>query len=624
MITTTATTTATTATTQSNQRMFPTTTYKTNCARSPAICKHIWWLLILSWMCFFVQQQYMNTSFLVTRTTTMKQQHQTNVPPSVLMSTTTTTTTNTTTGTPHPTSLPLQQQQQQQPPPEETSSSSSSSSSFRTQPQQRRRRRRIHTCTIGNTTIQIPMTAPHFIIIGSQKSGSSALFQYLMDHPDAVPTRNYHLWTSTTQQSQSPQSQSPHHHPPTTTTTNAELTRSTETHFFDIHIPSKRQTNYPNDQEYWCHVSQVYATTYFAYDILLQNAMELEHFENEIQEEQAVATTDTIHGNNDNDNHNDNHHHNDNRHHHRHRSSPPPPPPHLFSFDKTPVYMTDASRLPPLLKSTLPWMTKIVVTLRDPIDRAYSAFNMGHGRLSSRSSNGTSTIADAFHTHTLMNLKKMVKAGLVEKKQLVVTSKENHHHDNHDNHDNDNGNDNDDSIHNNNHNNSNSNYYYYYSPVTNLTMAQENEAYRKVAKLTVARGLYEIQLRQWAQVYPYPSQLHVINFNTFSQKNDDTQKAQQMYQDLLQFLEVSPHSWGGGEEEQNHHTNDNRSTTTTTTNNKNHSLSHAQELFTPRNVRTYNAPMHPKTRMMLSTLYRPYNERLAKMLGKDWGVEEWK
>jgi hypothetical protein len=42
-----------------------------------------------------------------------------------------------------------------------------------------------HTCVIGNRTLHLPV-APHFIIAGAQKSGTTALFRFLEAHPNLI------------------------------------------------------------------------------------------------------------------------------------------------------------------------------------------------------------------------------------------------------------------------------------------------------------------------------------------------------------------------------------------------------------------------------------------------------
>jgi hypothetical protein len=101
-----------------------------------------------------------------------------------------------------------------------------------------------------------------------------------------------------------------------------------ETHFFDLGIPhymrklEKQMKNGKNfvHHELWCHLRQKYFETW-PHEKLLEN-------------------------------------------------------PHLFSFEKTPSYMHNFE-VPQLLKDTCPWIPpKMIFTLRNPVDRAYSQYKM--------------------------------------------------------------------------------------------------------------------------------------------------------------------------------------------------------------------------------------------------------
>ena len=149
----------------------------------------------------------------------------------------------------------------------------------------------IHTCRIENGTVAIPTSAPRFVIIGAQKAGTSSLFRYLLDHPDAVPTRN---WSTK---------------------------NSTEVHFFDNKFPWGERKWFDSDEDFHCHVRRVYVQTQYDYPALLADASNNTNGSND-------AGTGR-----------------------------------LFSFEKTPRYITDARRLPRLLRQILPWMDRVVVSL---------------------------------------------------------------------------------------------------------------------------------------------------------------------------------------------------------------------------------------------------------------------
>jgi hypothetical protein len=95
-----------------------------------------------------------------------------------------------------------------------------------------------------------------------------------------------------------------------------------ETHFFDFEIPRhmrKLGRQRRDGKNVWCHLRQKYFETW-PHEKLLEN-------------------------------------------------------PHLFSFEKTPSYMHNFG-VPHYLKVTCPWIPKVIFTLRNPVDRAYSSYKM--------------------------------------------------------------------------------------------------------------------------------------------------------------------------------------------------------------------------------------------------------
>jgi hypothetical protein len=157
-------------------------------------------------------------------------------------------------------------------------------------------------CTIPNCTVKVPY--PQFIIAGAQKCGTTALFQFLKQHPSIQPSV------------------------------------ARELHFFDRDYPSSdvlkemwlRNRNLPldiPDSDFRCAVKQAYG-------------------ENFVISPNAPAGT-------------------------------------IF-FEKTPSYLFLA-RVPELIISTCSWKPKIIVLLRNPVDRAFSHFRM---ELSPNSTQGRS------------------------------------------------------------------------------------------------------------------------------------------------------------------------------------------------------------------------------------------
>lgn len=152
----------------------------------------------------------------------------------------------------------------------------------------------VHTCMIRNRTVSIPM-APHFIIAGAQKSGTTALMHFLQEHP------------------------------------NIKASILTETHFFDWHYPSDAQMNE------WLKLHG-YTSRLKPKD--LQCAVREQYSKN------FNVTENTS--------------------------------PETIFFEKTPSYLF-LTKVPELISSICVWKPKIVVILRNPIDRAISHFQMKHG-----------------------------------------------------------------------------------------------------------------------------------------------------------------------------------------------------------------------------------------------------
>jgi hypothetical protein len=48
---------------------------------------------------------------------------------------------------------------------------------------------RLHTCSYNNTTVTVPNNTPNFIMIGVQKSGTTALLTYYRNHPQILQTK---------------------------------------------------------------------------------------------------------------------------------------------------------------------------------------------------------------------------------------------------------------------------------------------------------------------------------------------------------------------------------------------------------------------------------------------------
>ena len=153
-----------------------------------------------------------------------------------------------------------------------------------------------HTCAIQNRTVRVPI-APQFIIAGAQKCGTTALYEFLNEHPELKGSAK------------------------------------DEVHFFDWHYPADDRrlewltehniSTGISEQEYLCVLQEMYGKEFpFAYN------------ESKIH------------------------------------------------FEKTPSYLF-LTMVPKRIFLTCPSKPKIILILRNPVDRAFSHFRMGvrvHGR----------------------------------------------------------------------------------------------------------------------------------------------------------------------------------------------------------------------------------------------------
>lgn len=152
----------------------------------------------------------------------------------------------------------------------------------------------LRSCSLRqNQTLTFPK-APHFIIIGAQKCGTSTLSQYLAQHPNLIGSNS---------------------------------SRDKELHFLDWNIPSKKQDRVTKQFEMnvtedglWCFYGEEYANRFDTH-LLRKNSA-------------------------------------------------------ILAFEKTPSYMFHGYYLPEILQRVCPWKPKLIAILRNPIDRAWSQYNM--------------------------------------------------------------------------------------------------------------------------------------------------------------------------------------------------------------------------------------------------------
>ena len=165
---------------------------------------------------------------------------------------------------------------------------------------------------------------------------------------------------------------------------------------------------------------------------------------------------------------------------------------HFLSFDKTPSYI-HLDNCPEYLKKTCPWMTKIIVIIRNPVDRAYSQHQMDIKKKEKRTFEQRIREeidkAKRVGLHDFPDMPDSIKA--IEKIQI---------------------------------------------PKLNRTAEQEVEAFRQlIGYPMLKKGLYALQLRKWMEYFNFPQEFLVLKYEDL-QKNPAS-----VYSRTLDFIGLKPH-----------------------------------------------------------------------------------
>jgi len=180
----------------------------------------------------------------------------------------------------------------------------------------------IYTCSYGiskenRTSVEAPKHEPSFVIIGVQKSGSTALLTHFRDHPQVLQTKH-------------------------------KFRR--EAHFFDTSWMTKvlnpaKEMGLTQANDKHCLALQEYMKL-FETETILANSQTMAHEGDRVSPSlsSAVHTTNATH--------------------------------HLplYTFEKTPSYFGNP-KIPARMKLTVPW-SKIILVLRNPTERLYSQYKM--------------------------------------------------------------------------------------------------------------------------------------------------------------------------------------------------------------------------------------------------------
>lgn len=188
-----------------------------------------------------------------------------------------------------------------------------SSSTGKAPKQQRQNSPGMYTCSYGNTTVTVPTETPTFIMIGVQKSGTTALLTYFRDHPQILETKK-------------------------------KFTR--EAHFFDTSwnglMKKAKAMGLKQANEKNCYILETYMKL-FQTERVLEQRIATSSNNNNTGGPSSSSSTTTL--------------------------SPP-----LFTFEKTPSYFANPM-IAKRMQQIVPW-SKVILILRNPIDRLYSQYKM--------------------------------------------------------------------------------------------------------------------------------------------------------------------------------------------------------------------------------------------------------
>lgn len=235
-----------------------------------------------------------------------------------------------------------------------------------------------------------------------------------------------------------------------------------------------------------------------------------------------------------------------------------------LTFEKTPNYMF-LPQVPELIYNTCPWHPKIILILRNPVDRAYSHFMMDLGK---------TRVDEGFEKYIQQELQAMHKVGISNAPILSsdwdpINTLQDHLFDN---------------------------------PPNNMTREQSDHAHWMVYRIRhirnyLQRGIYSVQLERWIKFFPLNESLLVINNERF------TREPRKVMGEVLRFL---------GSPQPDYFSDLNVSV----------SLKE-EELLSRRGVSNLlsvggYAPMSNSTRRFLEKFYKPYNDQVADLLGEEW------
>lgn len=212
---------------------------------------------------------------------------------------------------------------------------------------------------------------------------------------------------------------------------------------------------------------------------------------------------------------------------------------HMVAIDDSPRYIFWSDRVPARVLCVAPW-AKIVAILRNPIDRAYSHYNMKRNSRGAKRLKGQNL--PTFEEWVAMDIQLLKETGVVQNKipqdEFAGSDEE---------------------------------------------MEAWKDYTRRGKHAPLGRGLYAIQLRHWFQAYEKAGKSQSDFFIIQSERMRADKSG--VYGELLVFLDLQPHEL---------------------------------ELEREPNAGKYETEMSKETRDILEDFYKPYNQELYKLLGKEW------
>lgn len=226
----------------------------------------------------------------------------------------------------------------------------------------------------------------------------------------------------------------------------------------------------------------------------------------------------------------------------------------LLAFEKTPVYMFDPN-MPKLIHTIVPW-TKIIIILRDPIERAHSEYKMNKYRVSARDHVPSEQKKIEQHTFSICvdeDIKKLQKAKIISSDFLDIDRDEQDKR------------------------------WLEYWDSLNITQKERFTSKDICSMGEIGRGIYYIQLQQWFDEFP-PDRILILQTETFL--SSGMRNGTNIMKTITDFLGITEMELSQPTE-------------------KIHS--------TPDDTQ-----MERGIRKTLEEIYDPFNKMLASILGSEW------